>query len=227
MNAPLLLVTASGLAREVIATLEDCSDASIVGIVDDAPNRQGTGVAGVGVVGPIEAVLEYPDVQLVICAGRGVTRRVIRERLARLGLSDERFAIVLGPGVRLPRSAEVGVGSILLNGTELTSDVTIGRHVVTMPNVTLTHDDHLGDYVTACAGVSLGGGVTVGALAYLGMNCSVREHCTVGEGATLGMGAALLEDLPPGETWIGVPARSRRHLMSGHPFPRNFECTGV
>jgi acyl-[acyl carrier protein]--UDP-N-acetylglucosamine O-acyltransferase len=76
-----------------------------------------------------------------------------------------------------------------------------------MPNVTVTHDDVVGDYATLCAGVSLAGGVRVGEAAYLGANASVRQHLRVGDDSTLGMGASLLSDLPDGETWAGVPAR--------------------
>ncbi len=225
MGAPLILVTASGLAREVMAAVEGESDVTIIGIVDDAINRQGAVVGGVRVIGPTEAVVDHPEASLVICAGRGVVRRMIRERLARLGVADDRFATVVAPGLRVPSSSRIGVGSILLGGTVVTADVTIGRHVVAMPNVTMTHDDRLDDYATVCAGVSLGGHVNVGREAYLGMNSSVRERCAVGDGSTLGMGAALLQDLPPGETWVGVPARSRRRVSTGSPFPRNFETT--
>lgn len=83
----------------------------------------------------------------------------------------------------------------------------LGRHVVCMPHVTLTHDDVLSDYVTLTSGVSLGGGVRVGEAAYLGMNASVREGRVVGAGCVLGMGAALVTDQPPGTVYAGVPAR--------------------
>jgi len=99
------------------------------------------------------------------------------------------------------------VGTILLAGTVLTADVTVGAHVVTMPHVVFTHDDTAEDFATLCAGVALGGRVSVGARAYLGMNASVRQGIRVGKDATLGMGSVLLTDLPDGECWAGVPAK--------------------
>jgi acyl-[acyl carrier protein]--UDP-N-acetylglucosamine O-acyltransferase len=90
----------------------------------------------------------------------------------------------------------------------MTASVTVGRHVVAMPQATMTHDNTVDDFATLCAGVSLGGFVTVGRAAYLGMNSCVRQNVTVGAETTLGMGAALLSDLPDGQTWAGVPARA-------------------
>ena len=82
-----------------------------------------------------------------------------------------------------------------------------------MPRVVLTHDDDVADYVTLCAGVTLGGGVHVRTAAYLAMSCSVRENVTVGAGAIVGMGAIVLQDVPANQTWIGAPARSRLHMI--------------
>mgnify|MGYP000004542709 CR=1 FL=1 len=46
--------------------------------------------------------------------------------------------------------------------------------------------------------------------AYLGMNASVREGVRIGADATVGMGSVVLDDVPAGETWVGVPARPIR-----------------
>jgi sugar O-acyltransferase (sialic acid O-acetyltransferase NeuD family) len=206
MNAPLLLVAASGLAREVLAVCES-SGRSVLGVLDDDHAKAGTALGTATVLGPLERVLNHPDAELLLCAGKGSVRRDLAVRLAALGVGDDRYGTVVDPSVRVPQSCSVGVGSILLGGVVLTADVRLGRHVVCMPHVTLTHDDDLADYVTLTAGVSLGGGVTVGEAAYIGMNASVREQRTVGAGCVLGMGAVLISNQPSGTVYAGVPAQ--------------------
>lgn len=203
MTAPVLLVAASGLAREVVTVCRR-SGVEVVGVLDDNPALWGGDMDGVPVVGGLERAADHPRVAIVLCAGKGASRRSIARRLA---IGPDRYGRVLDPSVHVPGGCVVGPGSILLAGTVLTADVTIGAHVVCMPNVTLTHDVALADFVTLTAGVSLGGGVQVEEAAYLGMNASVRENLIVGAGATLGMGSVLLHDQPPGSVWAGVPAR--------------------
>jgi sugar O-acyltransferase (sialic acid O-acetyltransferase NeuD family) len=211
VTVPLILVAASGLAREVLAALADePSGFEVRGMLDDAPNLQGTTIGGVPVLGTIDAAGAHPDAMFLVCAGRGPSRAAIVERLAASGVDDERYATFVHPHTSVPSSCQIGCGSVLLAGSVLTTDVGVGRHVVVMPNVTLTHDDKIADFATLCAGVSLGGHVVVGQHAYLGMNSSVREHTTVGDRSVLGMGAVLLSDLPPDQTWTGVPARPRQ-----------------
>jgi sugar O-acyltransferase (sialic acid O-acetyltransferase NeuD family) len=223
----LILLAASGLAREVLAALEGESRSRVRGILDDEPSLHGTALGGVDVLGPLEMISDYDDDQLLICAGRGITRAAIDQRLSRLGISDDRFATVTDSSVRVPSSCRVGPGSILLRNVVLTANVEVGRHVVCMPNVTLTHDDQLDDFVTVCAGVALGGSVHVGREAYLGMNSAVREGLTIGQRAILGMGACLTRDLPAAEAWAGVPARRLRTAICSSPFPNNFEVEGL
>ena len=205
MSAPLVLVAASGLAREV-AEAARRAGREVLGCVDDDPARWGTTLpGGLPVLGGLEVLGDHRGADVVICPGRGSARAALAERLRERGV--ERFATVIDPSCVVPPSCEVGAGSVLLAGTVLTTSVRVGRHVVCMPHVTLTHDDVLDDHVTLAAGVRLGGGVRVGDGAYLGMGSSVRENLTVGAGSVLGMGAVLLEDLPAGATWAGVPAR--------------------
>ena len=211
---PLILVAASGLAREVLSMLESIPQFSVVGILDDEPILRGTSIRGNPILGPLDAVARYPEAQLLLCAGRGSARRHIFERLAALGVEDGRYATVTDPSAAVSGTCSIGAGSILLAQSALTTDVRLGRHVVVMPNATLTHDNVLEDFATICAGVSLGGSVTIGAAAYIGMNASVRERVIVGPDSTVGMAACVLNDIPAGEVWAGVPARSLTRVSS-------------
>ncbi len=202
-----MLIAASGLAREVLAVERDLDRYDEIALIDDDPALWGIKVDGTCIVGGLAALADFGDHDLVVCAGKGSTRRAIVARLEESGVKQDRYATVVHPGASVARGCSVGSGSILLAGTVLTADVSVGDHVVAMPNVSLTHDDVIEDYVTLCAGVSLGGQVVVGSGAYLGMNSSVREHVTVGRNAILGMGSALLEAIPDGQIWAGMPAR--------------------
>ena len=202
MSIGVLLIGASGLAREVIAA----GMAGVTGILDDDPALLGTAVGGVLVLGPVDSAAGRSE-QLLVCIGPSASRREVVRRLRKIGVDDERFAIFAARSARIGTTSEVGAGSILLDGAVLTADARLGRHVVVMPNCVITHDDDIEDFVTLAAGVALGGSVHVGEAAYLGMNASVHPGVAIGDEATIGMGAVVLTDVPARETWAGVPAK--------------------
>lgn len=208
----LILVAASGLAREVAEAVAAAGSHRVVGIVDDDSRLHGVEISRIPVLGGLDQLVRHRHAQIVVCAGRGTARRAIVKRLSAHGIQPGRFATVIHPSVHLPRSGTIGAGSVLLAYVAITADIHIGRHVVVMPNVTLTHDDVIGDYATLCAGVCIGGSVTVGANAYIGANASIRENVQVGQDAALGMGSSLISDLPDEQTWAGVPAYQLVHI---------------
>lgn len=205
MSRPLLLLAASGLAREV-AEAARAAEREVFGVLDDKPALHGKQCGGLPVIGPISLAVERTE-DLVVCVGSGAVRRGVVKRLAGLGVGSDRYASVLHPSVSVPGNLRIGSGTVLLANSVATADVLVGAHVVAMPGVVLTHDCVLDDYATLAAGVLLGGGVHVGEAAYLGMGATVRPRVGVGAGAVVGMGAVVLHDVPPSQTWAGVPAR--------------------
>lgn len=202
MTDGLLLVGASGLAREVLAA----GIAGVVGIVDDDAALHGTEVGGVPVIGDIAGGVGR-DESLLVCIGPSRNRREVVRRLATAGVADHRYATFAARSARIGATSTVAPGSILLDEVVVTADAALGRHVVVMPHCTITHDCILDDFATLAAGVALGGGTRVREAAYIGMNASIHPGVTVGDGATVGMGAVVLGDIPSRQTWAGVPAR--------------------
>lgn len=203
----LILIAASGLAREVLAMVRASGQYDVVGLLDDDKEMDGVSVDGAPVLGSIDDATHYTHAFLLICLSSGRAREEMVDRLSSMGIHGSRYATAIDPSVHCPEGCKIGRGSILLRNVTMTAAVTLGTHVVVMPSVTFTYDDHVADFATCAAGVSLGGGVRIGRAANLGLNASVRERTLVGDYATVGMGAAVLSNVPRGETWVGVPAR--------------------
>lgn len=218
-SRPLLIVGAGGFARETAAAVAAVNQVgpqwTVLGLLDDDPARHGARVDGLPVLGPVELVADHPDAAVLVCTGSPRNYRSRRDIVARLGLPDERYAVLVHPAATVAAGTELGAGTVLLAGVVVTAPQRVGRWVAAMPQAVLTHDDAVGDYVTLASRVALGGGVTVGEGAYLGAGALVREGVTVGAWALLGMGSVLLTDVPAGEVWVGNPARRLRPATTG------------
>jgi sugar O-acyltransferase (sialic acid O-acetyltransferase NeuD family) len=202
----LILVSASGLAREVLAMVRNSGQYDVVGLLDDDKEMSGVTVDGAPVLGSIDDAVNYTHAFLLVCLASGRERESVVWHLTSLGIHESRYATAVDPSVQYLEGCRIGRGSILLRNVTLTAGVTLGAHVVAMPSVTFSYDDDISDFATFAAGVSLGGGVRVGKAASLGLNSSVRERTSVGDYATIGIGAAVLSNVPGDETWVGVPA---------------------
>ncbi|GIJ44553.1 putative acetyltransferase EpsM [Virgisporangium aliadipatigenens] len=219
---PLLIAGAGGLARETAAVVAAVNRVrptwDLLGFLDDEPALHGTSRGGVPIVGPL-AHAQEATAGVVVCIGNpndpGVRKRVV----ARLGLPAERYATLVHPSAEVGSGCLIGPGTVLLAHTVLTADVTVGAHVAVMPHVVLTHDDVVEDFVTIAAGVRLGGNVRIGPAAYLGSGALVRQGVRIGEGALIGMGSVVLHDVPPGEVWVGNPARRLRSTVTKETQP--------
>ncbi|MFJ9711820.1 acetyltransferase [Streptomyces sp. NPDC101234] len=206
----LVIIGAGGFARETAQAVADAGECKLLGHLDDNPALHGTDVDGVPVLGGCDLVHELPGARAVICAGNPRDYAARARLVRRLGLSDDRYATVVHPTAAVSATSRVGPGSVLLAHCVLTAAVRVGAHVAVMPHVVLTHDDVVEDYATLASGVRLGGGARLAQGAYVGSGALVREGTTVGAWSLVGMGSAVLGDVPPGEVWVGSPARRLR-----------------
>lgn len=203
-----LIVGAGGFGREtasLLAALDQEFEAA--GFADDSTDLQGQSVAGLPVLGGVDIARDRKELGVVVTVGNPRRYDVKRMIVERLDLDPDRYVTLIHPQASVGTEVSIGEGTVILAGCVVTHGVRMGKHVALMPNAVITHDDDLGDYVILGAGAKLGGGVTVGAGAYIGSGALIRESTVIGAGSMIGMGAVVVNDVPPGEIWVGVPAR--------------------
>ena len=141
----LLLLGASGLAREARPRGGPTRD--VVGFLDDDPSKWAARFDGVVVSGGIDDVPEYPESQLLLCAGKGPARAAIG---GTAGFHRERRGHRRHPSQRVvPPTCSVGVRCMVSAGSVLTTNVEIGGRVVAS-----RRDNLIESFVTLCAGVA-------------------------------------------------------------------------
>lgn len=111
---------------------------------------------------------------------------------------------VLAPGVTLDDGVVVGESAVL--GPESI----IGAGAIVNTAAVVEHHVHVGAFAHVAPRAVLLGAVRVGTHCLVGAGAIVLPERRVGDEATVGAGAVVSEDVQPGDTVVGVPARSTR-----------------
>lgn len=91
----------------------------------------------------------------------------------------------------------------------------IGERSWLLKNVHVGHDAQIGDDCELAVGTVIAGHAVLEDGVRCGINVSVRPFVRVGKGARLGAGAVVVKDVPPGEVWVGNPAKKLRSGATG------------
>jgi sugar O-acyltransferase (sialic acid O-acetyltransferase NeuD family) len=213
----LVIAGVGGMAREARQIVDDInSDGerwNILGFLDDDPNREGTSVHEMAVLGGRGWLTSRSKVTVVLGIGKSSYRRAFDRWIAANGGNE--IATLIHPSAAVGARIEIGAGSIICQGVVITTDARVGRCVIANVSSTLAHDDLVADYVTIAPGAHIAGAVHLEAGADLGIGCTVNQGLTVGRWSIVGAGAAVVQDVLPNSTVVGVPAREIKQRPDG------------
>jgi sugar O-acyltransferase (sialic acid O-acetyltransferase NeuD family) len=205
----LIIIGAGGFGREVLAWARQSApfrrDWEIKGFIDDNPRALETKGASAPILGTIR---DYEPVagDVFICGiGQPKLRRKYQSQfLARSG----RFVNVIHSTVVLADNVELGQGIVLCPQVVISANTRIDDGVAINLHSTVNHDSRIGAWTQINCHCDITGGVVLEEEVFVGSHASVLPGVRVGKGATIGAGSIVLEDVAPGTTVVGIPARA-------------------
>lgn len=202
----ILVIRNGGHARVVADILRAAPDMEPVGCIaavdggrDDLP--------GVPLLGFDADVADIGHDGVVLAVGDNRVREALAAIYAGMG---ETFASAVHPSAIIAPDAVVEPGCMVCAGVVVNTGARIGAHTILNTGCTVDHDCTVGPFCHLAPGTHLAGTVTLGRGVFVGIGACVVQGRSIGEWATVGAGAAVIRDVRPGTTVVGVPAREIR-----------------
>ena len=206
----IIIIGAGGVGRETALIIEDINNVNkewnIIGFVDDNDDIQNTKIDDYHVIGKLDYILNYEKEVYVVCAiaNYNVKKSIVNKLKSNKNI---KFATLIHPSTILNRTVEVGEGCIIYQNVIVTTNVTIGNHVVVSPKAGIGHDTVVKDYCNLLWNVNISGNVVLKEGVLVGSGATVIQGLEIGEGATLGAGAVVIRDIPMKKVAVGNPTR--------------------
>ncbi len=138
------------------------------------------------------------------------TRGAIGPALRRLLADAAEGAIIEAPfhcaygiNITLRQGVYLNAGCTILD----TAPVRIGEGTMLGPSVQIYCPEHHKELEKRQAGLEIAKPVKIGANVWIGGSAIILGGVTIGDGAIVGAGAVVTQDVPPGITVVGNPAR--------------------
>lgn len=201
-----LFVGAGGMGRDTItwATHMDQSEWRVAGFLDRDPQALAGKSSPYPILGDSWSWTPAEDEVFVCTLGDPASRmRVIADLRSR----GATFVSIVHPSVIMAHGVSIGTGCIVAPNSVFGADSAIGDYVMVNMAATIGHDSRTGEGTTISCQCDIMGYASIGVQCFLGGNSCVLPSRKVGDYAVVGAGSAVVNDVAPGTTVGGVPAR--------------------
>jgi acetyltransferase EpsM len=154
----------------------------------------------------------YNDVKIIYSLYRPDVMKERIELLKSYEIPEEKFATFVHPSALITKSAEIGVGSVILANAVVNSNAYIGIFNTINSNCLIGHDSKINNYNYFAAHVCIGSNLSIGNGNFFGMNSNIRNFLKIKDYNIIGMGSNVVKDVESSSVLYGNPAQSVEKL---------------
>jgi sugar O-acyltransferase (sialic acid O-acetyltransferase NeuD family) len=210
----MIIVGAKGFAKEVLEVVHQLNKLENLVFFDDV-NEDVIGqlFGKFPILKNTKDVTDYfttIDNRFTIGIGNPILRKKLYDRFISFGGV---FTSTISPLTSIGHYGNhIGIGSNIMTGTVITSDVHIEKGTLINLNCTIGHDSIIGKFVELSPGVHISGNCTIGDYTVLGTNACVLPKLTIGKNAIIGAGSVVTKNIPDNCVAVGTPAKIIKEL---------------
>jgi sugar O-acyltransferase (sialic acid O-acetyltransferase NeuD family) len=154
----------------------------------------------------VKSVFEHVDDGFSIGIGNPKMRYVLGSKFKEIG---GKLSNTVSPYAKIGHFGnKIDDGAIIMTGTVITNDVSIGEGALINLNCTIGHDSFIGKYSELSPGVHVSGHCKIGDFCSIGTGAVILPRVKLGENVTVGAGAVVTKDIASNTMVVGVPAKA-------------------
>jgi len=200
-----------GFGLEVAMLIEQIKKISheweLIGFFDDG-EPEGKNINGYPILGGIDKLNQWTsDLFLVLAMGIPKTKKYVLGKIHNKKIS---YPVLIHPSVIMGnrKYLTIGEGSIICAGTIITTNISIGRHVILNLSCTVGHETEIGDFSSFMPTCNISGQAKIGEENFWGTGAKIINKKVVGNNVVVGAGSVVIDDIPDNVIIAGVPAKA-------------------
>ncbi|HIA55369.1 MAG TPA: transferase [Candidatus Melainabacteria bacterium] len=159
---------------------------------------------------PINAEISTVE-NFIVAIGDNRVRKEIYDRYVAKGLVP---VTIVHPRAYIAKTAQVGDGTVILAGVNVSTCATIGDNCIINTAATVEHDCVVESHSHVSVGVQMAGNCRIEEGALVGIGSTIIPGKTVGAWSVVGGGGVVVSDVGRETTVVGVPARPLAKLKT-------------
>jgi sugar O-acyltransferase (sialic acid O-acetyltransferase NeuD family) len=210
MNDNIFVFGSSGHAKVIIDIIENEKKYKITGLIDKEEfiNKKTFQYEVLGSEKQLgKLIKKYNTRKGIIAIGDNSIRKKVAENILK-NFPEFEFVNAVHPTVLLGKNVSLGKGIVIMPNVTINADSTIEDHCIINTRAVIEHDNHLASFCSLAPGTITGGNVKIGQGTAVGLGTIILPTIEIGENSIIGAGSLVLKDIPSNVVAFGLPAKT-------------------